>query len=153
VETELAILANAGATALIGLMVSDSWAQVKERFARLFARGGATASTLWRLETSQAELMAARAKGDDALASAIEDEWRARLHHLLRSDPTVGEELRDLLNPPASVGDVYNVNSGSVRFGSVIQAGQITGAVFHVMPILDEHTGKHENEEEPGGTI
>jgi hypothetical protein len=57
VDTELATLANAGATALIGLMASDSWPQVKGRFAHLYARSSAMASTLRRMETSQAELM------------------------------------------------------------------------------------------------
>jgi hypothetical protein len=139
-EAELAALASAGATTLIGLMLSDSWTHAKEGLARLFTRGGATDGTLRHLETSRAELVAASTTGDDVAAVAIEAEWRARLHHLLRSDPTVGEELRRLLEPSGSgsVGPVYNVNSGSVRFGSVIQAGQISGAAFHVMPAPDE---------------
>lgn len=149
-ETELTALASAGATTLIGLMVSDSWTKAKAGFARLFARGDAAVSTLLLLETSQADLVAAQAKEDDAKAAAIEAEWRTRLHHLLQSDPAVSAELRHLLYPPGpeSVGPVYNIISGGVRFGSVIQAGQVSGAAFHVIPAStpDERTGEHESD-------
>jgi hypothetical protein len=87
-QNELAALANTGATALIGLMVSDSWAQVKVGFARLFTRSAATASTL-----------------------------------------------------------------RSVRFGSVIQSGQIIKLGFHVMSTLSEHNDKCEYEDDSSETI
>jgi hypothetical protein len=147
-EAEFAALASVGAATLVSLMVSESWTQVKQGFAELFSRGGATDGALRHLEMSQAELMAARMKGDDAEAIAVEAEWRCRLSQLLRSDPTAGAELRHLLHPPGtgSVGPVYNINSGDVRFGSVIQAGQISGAAFHVIPTpCDTH--QRENEE------
>jgi hypothetical protein len=140
-EAELATLASAGATTLVGLMVSDSWKQVKEGFARLFARGDATDGTLRYLETSQAELATAWARGDDVEVAAIEAELRTRLRHVLRSDLTAGEELRRLLHQagPGPMGSVHNVNRGNVTFGSVIQAGQILGTTFHLTPTPDEH--------------
>jgi hypothetical protein len=101
------------------------------------------------LETSRTDFVAAYAKGDDVEVAAIEAEWRTRLWRFLRSDPTLAEELRRLLRPPgpAPVGSVYNVNRGDVRFGSVIQAGQISGAAFHATRAPDEPVGKRENEE------
>jgi hypothetical protein len=125
VENELVALANAGATALIALMASDSWGQVKGGFARLLAGSNTTEKTLSRLEKSQAKLLAARAKGDGVSMSAIEAEWRADLLHLLRSDPAAADGLLTLLNPRATAGVVYNATNGSVHFGPVIQSGQI----------------------------
>lgn len=151
-ESELAALAKAGAATLVGLMVSDSWMQMKEGFARVFARGGMTDNALQHLETSRAELTAAQAKGDGLAAAAIEAQWRTRLHHLLRSDPAAGEDLRCLLHPPGTGptgvnGPVYNANSGRVRFGSVIQAGQISGAVFTITPTPYEAHRRTDTEE------
>jgi hypothetical protein len=39
VEAELASLAASGATTLVGLMVSETWTQARDRVARSFARG------------------------------------------------------------------------------------------------------------------
>jgi hypothetical protein len=128
VEAELVALASSGATTLIALMISDSWAQVKEKLARSFGRAGDSEEMLQYLETSRAALMAALARGDDVEAAGIEIEWRARLLHLLRSDPTLTKELRSLPTPP--MGTVYNSISGKVRSGLVIQAGRIYGSTF-----------------------
>jgi NADH:ubiquinone oxidoreductase subunit len=102
----------------------------------VFAGGGTTDNVLQHLETSRAELKIARAKGDDIRAVAVEAEWRAWLHHLLRSDPAMGEELRRLFrrHEPGPAGQVYNVNSGDVHFGSMVQAGQISGSAFNTKP-------------------
>jgi hypothetical protein len=145
-EAELAALATSGATALIGLMVSDSWTQVKEGFARLFAHGGATDGPLRELEISRIELLTAHLKGDEAIAAAIEADWRTRLGLFLGSDATAEEELRRLLDPlaPRPAGPVYNVNSGDVQFGSIIQAGQISGRSVHSTPTADEHIRRRE---------
>ena len=57
-------LAGSAATTLVGLMVSDSWTHTKDRFARLFARGGAEDEMAETLDTARAELVVARATGD-----------------------------------------------------------------------------------------
>lgn len=147
-EAELATLAEAGATSLVGLMVSDSWAQVKKGFARLLARGDATDSILQKLETARTDFIAAREKNDAAKATAIEDEWRSRLLHCLRSEPKAGDELLRLLcrPEPGPAGPVYNVSSGIVRFGSVIQAGQISGITYHVVPTSDKYENRGDDE-------
>lgn len=146
-EAELAALASSGATALIGLMVTDSWTHVKEGFARLFARDGTADGPLQELETSRIELVTAHLERDDGKAAAIEAHWHTRLNLLLRSDATAEDELRRLLDPLASrpAGSVYNLNSGDVHFGSIIQAGQISGAAFHTTPAPDEHISKRKS--------
>src|SRR5437879_5512911 len=99
-EAELAALASSGATALIGLMVSDSWAQVKDGFARMLARLAPDETPLEELETSRVELVTAHLEHDDTKTAAIESHWRARLEFLLRSDETAADELRRLLDTP-----------------------------------------------------
>lgn len=145
-EAELAVLASSGATALVGLMVSDSWVQVKDGFARLFARLAAEEIPLEELETSRIELVTAHLERDNAKASAIEGRWRTQLELLLRLDATAEDELRRLLEAPASrsADSISNFNSGDVRFGSVIQAGHISGATFHIGPAPSEHIGNRE---------
>ncbi|MCW2875937.1 MAG: uncharacterized protein JWQ95_37 [Sphaerisporangium sp.] len=146
-EAELAALASSGATTLIALMISDSWTQVKERLARSFGRAGDSEDMLRDLQTSRAALMAALAHGDDVKAAGIEIEWRTRLLRLLRSDPSLSEELRSL--PARPVGPVYNSISGKVQSGLVIQAGRISGSAFYASP-PDEHASEPEDEARGG---
>jgi hypothetical protein len=55
--------------------------------------------------------------------------------------------LDSLASRPA--GSVYNANSGNVQFGSIIQAGQISGTQFHITPATDEHISKREGLKRP----
>jgi hypothetical protein len=138
-ETELALLANAGATALVALMVSDSWGHTRGRFARFFARDGGTDGALQRLEASRTEIVAARTKGDDPRATAIQAEWKTRFHEALRAGPEAAEELRRLIHPPTTTRTVQNIAHGSGHFGTVIQAGEISGASFNLTPAPADH--------------
>lgn len=128
-EAELSALASAGATALIGLMVSDSWSQAKGGLARLFGRDTSTDAPLEELESSRIEIRSAHLTHDVPKLAEIGDYWRARLESILRADTTAEEEVRRLLTTGAArpAGPVSNFHSGDVKFGSVIQAGQISG--------------------------
>lgn len=130
-EAELLALAKSAATVLAGLMVSDSWAEVKNRFARFFTRGGATANAVLELEASRARLAAAYANGDNAASEAVNADLQAQLLHLLSTDETAADELHRLISPTrGESGTVYNINSGNVCHGSVIQARHISGGSF-----------------------
>jgi hypothetical protein len=143
-EAELAALASSGATALVGLMVSDSWAQVKDGFVRLLTRSAPAEAPLEDLETSRIELVTAHLAHDDTKAAAIEGHWRARLELLLCSDHTAADELRRLLDAPTRrpADSISNFNSGNAPFGSIIQAGHISGDTFHIAPASSEHIDK-----------
>ncbi|GAA1788494.1 hypothetical protein [Actinomadura chokoriensis] len=145
-EAELAALASSGATALVGLMVSDSWARVKDGFARMLAKSAPAEAPLEELETSRVELVAAYLEHDDAKVAAIESHWRSRLEILLRSDETSVDALRRLLSAPtpSPVETISNFNSGDTQFGSIIQAGHISGATFHMAPTPGERIDKHD---------
>lgn len=107
-EAELVGLASSGATALVGLMVSDAWSGARDRVSRFLNRNTVAAAAAagddaggddagGELEASRAELVAAREDGDDALAGDVEAHWRTRLRSLLSQDPAAAEELRALL--------------------------------------------------------
>lgn len=135
-EAELAALAASGATTLVGLMVSETWAQARDRVARFFARGGDESSAGEELQLSQQELMVAHAEQDDLAGSDIEAVWRTRLRRVLLADPEAAEELRLLLaeldqnaqNAPSV--SVHNSISGGVQNGPVFQGQNFSGLTF-----------------------
>ncbi|MEC3993847.1 hypothetical protein VSR01_09955 [Actinacidiphila sp. DG2A-62] len=148
-DAELAALASSGATTLVGAMVSEAWAQVRDRVAGYFARrGGAdpdaepdaeAAAVAGELDAARDELTAARQQADAEAAADIEAEWRARLRRVLRSDPEAADRLRALLAevepltaaaaPPAVHNEVHNSITGGTQHGPVIQAHTISAAL------------------------
>ncbi|MEU9160665.1 hypothetical protein AB0D29_10405 [Streptomyces sp. NPDC048424] len=132
-EAELVGLATSGATALVGLMVTDAWSGVRDRVSRFLTRsttpgggdGGVQAVVAGELEASRTELAAARTDGDDALTADIEAQWRIRLRRLLLQDPAAADELRSLLAELApaedrggrTVGDIDLRGATGVQFG------------------------------------
>ncbi|MFF2652706.1 hypothetical protein [Streptomyces sp. NPDC058045] len=135
-EAELAALAASGATTLVGLMVSETWTQARDRVARFFARGGEDGSAEEELRLSRRELMDAQAARDELAGADIEAAWRTRLRRVLLADPRAAEELRSLLaelDPDAQHGpavSVHNTISGGVQHGPVVQGQNFTGLTF-----------------------
>lgn len=134
---ELTELAVAGATVLVTQMVTDGWAQMRDRVAAFFARrrGGDEDAARGELERSRATLVAARDAGDEDSTSDIQDEWRSRLRRTLRNDPEAVAELRLLLAELAPARDTaaedisLNVISGDVQNSTIVQvhkAGDLT---------------------------
>ncbi len=138
-EAELAALAASGATTLVGLMVSESWAQARDRLTRFFARGGDERAVDEELSLSRSELVAARAAEDADAAADVEAGMRTRLRRALQADPRAAEELRAVLaeiapdgggggGPP---GAVHNSIGGGVQNGPVFQGGRFSGLTFN----------------------
>ncbi|MFF8732272.1 hypothetical protein ACF073_38300 [Streptomyces sp. NPDC015171] len=136
-EAELAALAASGASTLVGLMVSETWSQARERVARFFARGADEEAVAEELRLSEQELVAARASADELAVSDIEAGWRLRLRRALQADPGAAEELRLLLAElaPAAKSDaavtVHNSVNGGVQHGPVIQGQQFSSLTFY----------------------
>lgn len=158
-DAELAALASSGATTLVGAMVSDAWAQVRDRVAGYFGRGGEPgadpAVVAGELDAARAELTAARQQDDAAAVADVEAEWRARLRRLLRADPGAADRLRALLDevaplvPGPATTVVHNVVrnsiSGRVQYGPVVQGQHFSNLTFHAPapvppPSSDEET-------------
>ncbi|MFD7318095.1 NB-ARC domain-containing protein [Streptomyces sp. NPDC059883] len=134
-ESELAALAGSGATALVGLMVSDAWTQAKGRLARFFARGGDESSADEELETSREELTAARRADDGDTETGVAAELLSRLLRILQDDPAAAAELRLLLReltPGADGPPAATLNAGvtgGVLHGQTVLAGQFHGGI------------------------
>lgn len=134
-EAELAVLAASGATAPVGLMVSETWTRAGDRAARFLARDGDESFAGEELRLSQQELVAARAAQDELAGSDIEAVWRTRLRRVLLADPGAAEELRLLLSESdPNAGDrgasVHNSISGGVQNGPVFQGQHFSGLPF-----------------------
>lgn len=131
---DVAALVTAGATTVVGLMASDAWTYASGRFARLLGRGGDgaetdEAATALELRASRAELLMARADGDEAAATQVEETWRERLRAVLQHDESAARELAELLddvNPGwrAPAGKVViNTINGGIYNDPVIMGG------------------------------
>lgn len=128
---ELAALAASGASVLTGVMLSDAWAQARERVGRLLARGRDDRSVHGELAAVRQDLLAARDAGDPTRIVEVRHEWEGRLRDLLLAEPDADVELRALIASLAGVvGGVHNRMSGGVVHGPVIQAGTVGDVVF-----------------------
>ncbi|MEW1612970.1 MULTISPECIES: hypothetical protein [unclassified Streptomyces] len=136
-EAELTALAASGATAFVGLMVTEAWNQARGRVAGFLARGEDSDAVDAELEESRAELIAARRNGDEDGAADIAAEWRVRLRRALRDNPEAAGELRDLLDElaphqhAAPTVSVTNSTNGGTYYSQVIQGNDISGLTFN----------------------
>lgn len=150
-EAELASLAASGATALVGLMVSETWAQARDRVARFFSGSGGGGSAEEELSLSRQELMATRESGDELAAADIEAGWRTRFRRALQDDPEAAGELRlmlsELVAGPGreSTVSVHNSISGGVQHGPVFQGQSFSGLTFNTPGTV--HPGQGEGAE------
>ncbi|MEU2071269.1 hypothetical protein [Streptomyces anulatus] len=136
-EAELTALAASGATAFVGLMVTEAWTQARGRMARFLARGEDVDVIDAELEESREELTAARAAADDEAVADVEEEWRIRLRRALRANPEAADELRTLLeelSPLESAGPAVSVTnsiSGGTQNGPVFQGQTFSSLTFN----------------------
>lgn len=138
-DSELAALASSGATTLVGLMVSDAWAQVRERVAGFFIRGGQASTVADQLALSRQELLTAQDRGDPEVAADTHAVWRTQLRRILLADPTAAGELQALLADlePMTGQDtsvVHNHINGGTQYGPVVQGRDMSGLTFHSTP-------------------
>ncbi|MEU7582004.1 hypothetical protein AB0B50_30950 [Streptomyces sp. NPDC041068] len=89
---------TAGAT-VVALMATDAWQRTREGVVALWRRvrpvqadevGAA-------LEETREEILVLRCEGDSAGAEDLERDWRRRLRRLLEADPSVAEDLEEVL--------------------------------------------------------
>ncbi|WP_030245006.1 hypothetical protein [Streptomyces sp. NRRL S-350] len=126
-EAEITELATRGATALVGLMVTEAWSRVRPRFAALLGRD--------REEEVGQELEEIRIEvADDPEEGAAQaSQWQRRLRLTLRNNPEAVAELRAILDefdpnrPEQEAGStyVYNTIKDGTHSGTTIQAGRI----------------------------
>jgi tetratricopeptide (TPR) repeat protein len=89
----------AAGTALIGAMVTDGWQQARTAVVVWWrkAHPGHVDKIEAELDSARTNVLAARARGDEAAEQALTVTWRRRLQELLDQDPDAGLGLRRLL--------------------------------------------------------
>jgi tetratricopeptide (TPR) repeat protein len=146
VEAELTGLAVAGATALIQLIVSETFERAKGGLTRLFRRGTSDEAAAEELQAAHEDLTRAQAAGDVATQADVQARLQRRLAGMFREDPAAAEELARLLSELAPDGSRTFVNlvSGGENHGLVLQGSPVHGDIhFHVPPAPSPAVGRY----------
>ncbi|MFI9169697.1 NB-ARC domain-containing protein [Streptomyces lincolnensis] len=136
-EAELAALAASGATALVGVIVSESWERAKSGLVRFFGRRGSAEAADEELRSQREELGRASAAGDADAQERVRARLRQRLEGIFLEDPEAAEELAQLLaaQAPDTSRTFVNLVGGGVNYGPAFQGSHIHGGItFHVQP-------------------
>ncbi|MFD8387025.1 hypothetical protein ACFV2X_52560 [Streptomyces sp. NPDC059679] len=139
-DNELAALAASGATTLVSLMVTDSWAHARELVGRFLAHTGSNTAAIADLDDARTRLLTTDATEDERVTSDVRAQWRAHLQQLVEAGPITSDDLRVLVTSlqrfattsATRGGTVYNDINGGVQHGPVIQSGRISGLTFHL---------------------
>lgn len=91
---ELAELAGAAGTALVGAMATDVWQVARSGVVRLFGRSGPARQTAIEAQLDGNAALVAEAGNPDELRQSLATVWRLELEALLRQHPDVEQELR-----------------------------------------------------------
>ncbi|WP_436739858.1 ATP-binding protein [Streptomyces sp. BBFR102] len=136
-EAELGALAVSGATALVGLIVSEGFERAKSGLTRFFRRRASGAGAEEELRSARSELAGARASGDREAEAGVTAGLRRRLEDVFREDADAAGELAELLSqfaPDTSRGFV-NLVGGGVNHGLVLQGSPVHGGIhYHAAP-------------------
>lgn len=139
-DAELATLAGTAGTTIVAALVTDTWEKTRTALGALWRRVHPKRAEAVEAELveARAELLAARAAGDNQVEQELVAEWQSRLRRLLAADPAVAGELRRILGdlaPTLPAGQVWtgeaNVRATASGHGTnniVVQGTQnITG--------------------------
>lgn len=90
----------AAGTALVGAMATDAWQQVKHAVISLWhqVRPESTDEVGGELEELRRHVLQARAEGDEGTERALNGVWQLRLQELLRANPALAGNLRQVLD-------------------------------------------------------
>jgi hypothetical protein len=127
-------LVLAAGTALVGAMATDAWRQVHAAVVAVWRQIRPEAASVvgTELESTRAQVLAAREVGEADTEKALAGSWQLRLQQLLGRDPVAAAQLRRLLDEhltPALAPDeqeiVRSIIQKATASGSshVIQAG------------------------------
>ncbi len=113
-------------------MATDAWQRTRDGVTSIWKRvhPERVDALAAELDLTREQVLAARDVGDTPTEDELRAEWQGRVRRLLLADPSVVEDLRELLDelaPEASVnGDTYNVqmHARATEQGRVYQAGR-----------------------------
>ncbi|WP_079071019.1 hypothetical protein [Streptomyces yokosukanensis] len=128
------VLAQTAGVTVVALMATDAWQRTREGVVTLWHRVRPVQAEEIRtaLEETREEILAARREGDSAGAEDLERDWRRRLRRLLDADPSIAQDLQEVLDqaraslpegeqPPVPTVQMHAHASGHAR---VYQAGR-----------------------------
>jgi hypothetical protein len=97
---ELATLAAAGASALIGAMASDAWNSFRDAFARVLGRDEPERVEVLQGSLERSYYLLAPLNGRERERAALQQEeaWRTRIADLLDENPGMAAHLHDILS-------------------------------------------------------
>ena len=112
----------AAGTALVGAIASDAWQQVKQAVIGLWRRvhPGHADQVGGELDELRRQVLQARADGDPGTEHALEGAWQLRLQGLMRENPALAADLRQVLDQvltPALPA------AGQARIGTILMTG------------------------------
>jgi hypothetical protein len=94
---ELAELAGAGGTALVGAMATDAWQTTRSGVARLFRRDGPARQAAIEAQLDGNAILVAQAEDPNEVRQSLVPVWRLQLEALLREHPGADEEVQALV--------------------------------------------------------
>ncbi|MGP2438482.1 NB-ARC domain-containing protein [Streptomyces sp. JW3] len=150
-EAELAALAASGATAFVGLLVSEAFEQAKGRLARFLGRRAGDGAAAEELRADREELVRARAVGDGRTEEDVRDRWQGRLAAVFREDPEAVTELAGLVAEvaPEASRSFVSLVSGGVNYGPAFQGSHIHGGIVFNVPAPPAQSSAPERPERP----
>jgi len=115
-------IAQAAGTALVQAVTTDAWQQVKQAVTGLWRRihPGRAVQVGGDLDELRAQVLRARAEGDAGTEQALEGIWQLRLQELLRADPALAADLRQVLD---TVLTPALPAAGQSRIGIILMTG------------------------------
>ncbi|NUQ98101.1 MAG: hypothetical protein HOY79_16680 [Streptomyces sp.] len=128
------LLAQTAGVTVVGLMATDAWQRTRDGVVALWrrVRPGQADEVGTALEETREEILMALQEGDSASAEDLERDWRRRLRRLLAADPSVAQDLDEVLTearaslpederPPVPTVQMHAHATGHAR---VYQAGR-----------------------------
>lgn len=128
------VLAQTAGTTVVALMATDAWQRTREGVVALWRRVRPVQADEigTALEETREEILVARREGDSEGAEDLERDWRRRLRRLLAADPSIAQDLEEVLaqaraslpedeQPPVPTVQMHAHASGHAR---VYQAGR-----------------------------
>jgi hypothetical protein len=107
---------QAAGTALVQAMATDAWTQARQAVTRLWRRvhPGHGERVGGDLDELRAQVLRARAGGDAQTEQALEGAWQLRLQELLRMDPALAADLRQVLDQVLTPAAAQPGTTGSI---------------------------------------
>ncbi|MEU9397625.1 hypothetical protein AB0D86_47615 [Streptomyces sp. NPDC048324] len=93
-------IALAAGTTLVGAMANDAWQGARSAMTALWRRVRPEQADAIDAELAEtrAQILSARAAGELEIEQVLAADWQLRLQALVRTNPTVADELQNLLD-------------------------------------------------------